>query len=62
MKKNKNMQSNKVSNKNNNKVDARSNNNVTDCNKQQNVTNIGFEDESKSFELDDNNDHSFELR
>lgn len=59
MKKNKKMQSN-ITNKSNNKI--------TDCNSK-NVTNksnksneIGFENESKSFKLDDNDEHSFELR
>ncbi len=41
--------SNNVSNKSNNKVSDKTNN-------------LGFESETKSFELDDNDDHSFELR
>lgn len=64
MKKNKNMQSN-ITNKSNNKI--------TDCNAK-NVTNksnnkitnksenIGFENSTKSFQLDENDEHSFELK
>ena len=63
MKKNKNIQSNDVSNK--------TNKNINDCSKNCNVSNksndkmnsnIGFANKSKSFELDENNEHSFELR
>lgn len=39
-----------VSNKSNNKVNGKSNND------------IGFSNESKSFQLDENDEHSFELR
>ena len=62
MKKNKKNQSvtdcNKVTNSNKKNVSNRSNNKVT--NKSNNS--IGFENESKSFQLDDNDEHSFELK
>ena len=65
MKNNKNMKSNNktqktnVTNKTNNRVSNSCKDNVTD--KKQNSS-IGFENESHSFELDENDDHSFELR
>lgn len=74
MKKNTNKQSNKVTNKSNNNITNNSNNNnkVTDCNKSvsnkssnsNNVTDLGFadDDETESFHLDTNDEHSFELR
>ena len=65
MKKNKNMQSN-ITNKSNNKVTDCNSKNVTNKsnNKVSNKSNnnIGFENESKSFQLDENDEHSFELR
>lgn len=73
MKKNTNKQSNKVTNKSNNNITNQSNNNkVTNCNKSvsnkssnsNNVTDLGFadDDETESFHLDTNDEHSFELR
>lgn len=50
---------------------AMNNNKVNDCNKVSNKSknkmndksnDIGFSNESKSFQLDDNDEHSFELR
>lgn len=72
MKRNNNKQSN-LQAKSNNNVTNRSNNNVSNKN-QNNITNssnrsnnnisnnLGFENESRSFELDDDDSHSFELR
>lgn len=62
MKKNSNKQSNNVKNSLNNK-----NSKATNCNRTNNVKNsnnndIGFEEDSKSFTLDENDDHSFELK
>ena len=58
MKKNNNMQSNKAMNQNSK---------INNCNKKEvsNKSNNkvnGFSNESKSFELDENEEHSFELR
>lgn len=63
MKKNNNKRSNNVKNSLNNKNSKITNN----CNKTNNVKNsnnndIGFEESSKSFTLDENDDHSFELK
>lgn len=61
-------------NKKQSNVTDKNNNKVTDCNAKNVSTksnnkvsnksnkNIGFENESKSFELDENDEHSFELR
>ena len=61
MKKDKRTQSNSkqntVKNCNNNKVSNSAKNNRTSDKKE-----IGFDDEDKSFNLDENEDHSFELR
>lgn len=63
----------KKSNKQSN-ITNKSNNKVTDCDKKsvknksnnkvcdKSNNNIGFENESKSFKLDENDEHSFELR
>lgn len=49
--------------KNSNKVTNKTNNKVTDNMKNSNSNEkIGFESDSKSFEYDENSDHSFELR
>ncbi len=59
-------------NKKQSNITDKSNNKITDCNSK-NVSNksnnkvtdkenIGFTNDSKSFKLDDNDDHSFELR
>lgn len=49
-----------------NKKQAVKNCNVTDCNKdvsnKSKSNDIGFSKETKSFELDKNNEHSFELK
>jgi hypothetical protein len=66
MKKNKNMQSNNVKNNCGNNVKDCKKNNVSNKsnNKMNNKANnnIGFANETKSFELDENDEHSFELK
>lgn len=49
---------NNVTNNSNNNVTNKSNNNVTN----RSNSNIGFENETKSFQLDENDEHSFELK
>ena len=56
---------NNISDRNsNNNVSSRNNNRVTDTNKKSsNNQNVGFETKAtESFELDEDNDHSFELK
>lgn len=52
-----NRQQNKITNRNNNKISNKKSCNVTDSNK-----NVGFVSDSGSFELDEDSEHSFELR
>lgn len=55
-----NRESNKISNSNNSKITNKKscNNNVTNSNKKS----VGFVSDSSSFELDEDSDHSFQLR
>jgi hypothetical protein len=67
MKKVNNKQSNNVKNSLNNcKTKNCNKNNVKNCNNCNNnvkdSNNIGFDEDSKSFSYDENDDHSFELR
>ncbi len=66
MKKNEKMQSNnKVNNKQQNKMTNRNNNKISNkqsCNVTDSHKNVGFVSDSDSFELDSDEDHSFELR
>lgn len=66
MRKNEKKQSNAKATNCKNNVTNKTNNNVTNNQKTQKVSNkshnIGFEDEAHSFELDDDDSHSFELR
>lgn len=63
MRKNEKKQSNNIKNENcKNNVTNRNNNKISNCNKVSNKNNnIGFENESKSFHLDDDNSKSFEV-
>lgn len=67
MRKNEKKQSNAKATNCKNNVTNKNNNKVTDNQKTQKVSNksnnnIGFENEDHSFELDDDDSHSFELR